>query len=93
MQKKSNPNALNFFNIRRTEVPCPHFECVTIPLRYNIEDSLSKWITENLKGRFYLGKAASLDAKGQIETVLKIGFEDAKECSYFTLACPHLKYY
>ena len=35
----------------------------------------------------YVEHAAKAIAK-----VLKIGFEDAKELSYFTLACPYLKY-
>jgi predicted secreted protein len=92
MQKNKEPNPLNFFEIRRQEVPCPHFEYICLPTTYNLEHSLSKWITENLKGRYYLGKSLYLSESGQIENVMKVGFEDPKECSYFTLACPHLKY-
>lgn len=73
-------------------MPCPHFEFIYIPMKYNLEQSVIKWITENLKGRFYIGKSVTLKNDGQIDTVLKVGFEEAKECSYFTLACPHLKY-
>ena len=61
-------------------------------MKYNLEASVSKWITENLKGKFYIGKSVAITDEGQISLVLKIGFEEAKECSYFTLACPHLKY-
>jgi len=86
------PNHYDFFNIRRQSVAVPHFEYVNIPVRYNIEQSISKWITTNLKGRFYIGKSVLVNNHGDIDTVLKIGFEDHKECSYFTLACPHLKY-
>ena len=92
MQKNKEPNPLNFFEIRRQEVPCPYFEYITIPITYNLENGLSKWIEENLKGRFYIGKTVRLSKDGQIENVIKIGFEEPKECSYFTLACPHLKY-
>ena len=34
----------------------------------------------------------TLREEGGTETVCKVGFEDAKELSYFTLACPLLKY-
>lgn len=92
MLKKHKPNPLNFFEIRRAHTPCPHFEYVSIPLKYNLGESLSRWITENLKGRYYVGKSVMLSADGKIEIAVKVGFEDPKECSYFTLACPHLKY-
>jgi hypothetical protein len=61
-------------------------------MKYNLEHNLIRWIGENLKGRYYLGKSLTLSNDGQIENVLKVGFEEAKECSYFTLACPYLKY-
>lgn len=92
MNRNQDPNPLNFFEIRRQEVPCPHFEYICIPVRYNLEQSLAKWITENLKGRYYLGKSIALDSNNQIENVIKIGFEEPREISYFTLACPYLKY-
>lgn len=92
MLKRHDPNPLNFFEVRRASIPCPYFEYVSIPLKYNLEQSLVKWITENLKGRYYIGKAVVLSADGQMETAVKVGFEEPKECSYFTLACPYLKY-
>ena len=88
--KKANP--LNFFQIRRLEVPPGHFEYSSIPLKYNLEDSLSKWIEENLKGRYYVGKDLGIDKDNSLSIVIKIGFEEPKELSYFNLACPHLKY-
>lgn len=92
MQKKQDPNPLNFFDIRIQSKPCVHFEYVNIPVRYNLQQSIIKWITENLKGRFYVGTTIALTNTDDLERVIRIGFEDAKECSYFTLACPHLKY-
>mgnify|MGYP003642506342 CR=1 FL=1 len=92
MLKFKQLNALNLFDIRRFEVLPPHFEFICIPMKYNLEDSLSKWIEDNLKGRYYLGKTLSIDNNNQTIVALKIGFEEAKELSYFTLACPHLKY-
>lgn len=63
-------------------------------MRYNLELTISKWILDNLKGRFYIGNALTIQTKEtkSIAKVLKIGFENPKELSYFTLACPHLKY-
>ena len=92
MIKNNHLNALNLFEMRRFEVPPAHFEHICIPLKYNLEESLSKWIEDNLKGRYYLGKTLSLGDDNQTVFLIKIAFEEAKELSYFTLACPHLKY-
>jgi len=96
MTKRLNikePNPLNFFGIRKLPVPPPHFECITISFNaYNLERSISKWIKDNLKGRFYVGNATKLDQNNQYQKVIEIGFENPKELSFFTLACPYLKY-
>jgi len=92
MLLKNKPNRLEVFSCRKTECPPPHFEYIKIPLRYNLQDSISKWISENLRGRFYIGRAVNINDLRSVETVLKVGFEEPKELSYFTLACPHLKY-
>lgn len=86
------PNPYNVFDVRRTSFPPDHFLYATIPFNYNIGDSISKWIEHNLKSRYYLSKSIALDDQNQITQVVKIGFEEAKELSYFMLACPHLKY-
>jgi len=78
--------------MRQVDILPSHFEVVTTKMRYNINDSMANWIKRHLKGRFYLGSGVDVDSSGQIETVIKIGFEDPKEASYFSLACPHLKY-
>ena len=91
--KLDTPNPLNFFGVRQVRVPPPHFEVMNIQMnRYNLEDSIAKWITKNLKSRFYVGKITNLDISNQYVQTLQIGFEDPKELSYFSLACPHLKY-
>jgi len=54
---------------------------------------MDKWIHDNLKGRYYIGRTLKIDPIDRgIAEVLNIGFEEPKELSYFTLACPHLKY-
>ena len=90
--KLKQPNSLNFYGIRRCKVPPPHFEYITIPLKYNLDVSISKWITDNLKGRFYVSSTTSIDNENRLSKMLKIGFEENKELSFFTLACPLLKY-
>lgn len=91
--KLKDPNPLNFFELRRLEVPPPHFEYINITLTYNIEEGINNWIKDNLKGRYYLGKALAITEKTQqVGSVVKVGFEEPKELSYFVLACPHLKY-
>jgi hypothetical protein len=78
--------------MRQVDVLPPHFEVITTPMTYNINDSIANWIKRNLKGRFYIGQGVVINSSSQIETVIKIAFEDPKEASYFALACPHLKY-
>ena len=88
-----NPNPLNFFGVRRLKVPPPHFETMYFAMNtYNLEDTIVKWIDKNLKSRFYVGKKTILDSSKQYSQTLQIAFEDPKELSYFSLACPHLKY-
>jgi hypothetical protein len=87
------PNPLNFYGIRQCLIPPPHFEYIVIDQQiYNLEQTIVRWITDNLKGRFYVDNVTILDASNQFQKGVKIGFENSKELSYFTLACPHLKY-
>ena len=92
MMKHKKPNPLDFFEIRKTSIPCGHFTFINIPLKYNLEQSVANWIKDNLKGRFYVGNATKLDQNNQYQKVIEIGFENPKELSFFTLACPYLKY-
>lgn len=93
LKKFSQPNPLNFFSIRRVRKPIQYFEYITIPMAYNIEIALNKWIEGNLKGRYYIGKAITISSKtNTVESLIKVGFEEGKELAYFMLACPLLKY-
>ena len=91
MIKQKEPNGLEFFEMRKMRVCPPHFEVTSATLTYNLEDSIIRWIKDHLKGRFYVGKGVEIK-NGSVANVLKIGFEEPKEASYFMLACPHLKY-
>ena len=71
LHKLTNPNPLNFFEARQVQVLPPHFESVAIGLRlYNLEDSITKWITDNLSGRFYVGSQTILDTQKQKHSLL-----------------------
>lgn len=90
--KIKKPNILDFYEIRQSFTPPLHFVYINIPLQYNLEETIIRWIKNNLKGRFYVGQGLYLNKEDNIDTALKIGFEEPKELSYFTLACPLLKY-
>ena len=92
MLHKKEPNPLNVFNVRQVKSAPPHFDYINIPQKYNLEQSLAKWIKKNCKHRFYLGKNVVLDSERKMVNVLTVGFEQNKDMSYFMLACPHLKY-
>ena len=68
---KNKPNALNFFGIRKMEVPPPHFEYMVIPQKYNLERTLDKWIETHLKGRYYLGTTLAVGEVNGLDTRLK----------------------
>ena len=93
MLHKKEPNPLNIFNLRQVKSAPPHFDYINIPLKYNLENSLAKWIKNHCKHRFYLGKSVVLDNERKMVNVLTVGFEENKDMSYFMLACPHLKYH
>lgn len=90
--KLKKPNALDFYGLRQPQNAPRHFEYINIPIQYNLENTIKRWIVSHLKGRFFVGKTAIFTKNNKIEEYLQIGFEDSKELSYFTLACPHLKY-
>ncbi len=89
---KNKVTAQDFFEIRRLSYEPSHLTTIDLPHTYNIETAISKWINSNLKKRYFLKKVVGLTKENKIETVLRAGFEDPKELSYFVLACPLLKY-
>jgi hypothetical protein len=83
--KAPNPN--NIFRIRNPKVLPPHYEYADFEVIYNLESAISDWISDNLKGKFIVTKANNNN-----KSVIRVGFEDGKELSYFMLACPLLRY-
>ncbi len=92
MITKKEPNYLNLLGKRQLELLPPSFNVISVPFTYNTHESIVRWIYENCKGRFYVGRGIEI-VDGVVESVVKIGFEDPKESSYFVLACPYLKYH
>jgi len=81
-------NPLNVLDLRRVRFPAHHFHYTEI-MPYSLSKlvSIESWIFHNLNSRYYIGQGISLD-KNVISYVLKIGFEQQKELSYFKLAAP-----
>ena len=93
MNEIREPNCLDYFGVRRTPLPCPHFVYTIVGgSPYNFVQTYANWITANLSGRFYVGKVAVGTSPGKWDFQLRIGFENPKELTYFQLICPHLRY-
>ena len=85
-----NPN--DYFKVRRLKHQPPHLATIDLNQRYNLEGAIQNWIESRLRKRYILEKSVGITTEEKIEQVLRVGFEDPKELSYFVLACPHLKY-
>ena len=90
--KLKDPNPLTVLDMRRVSFCPPHFETVTLGRRYNMEQAICSWIENKLTGRYFFGTNVTLDEDNNISVVYTAGFENGKDLSYFTLACPYLKY-
>jgi len=89
--KNGKPNPLNYFGLRRVEFAAPHFTYTTIDrFSPSLAKNLDTWIKHNLNGRYYLGQDLTLDHNNTIVYITRIGFEQAKELSFFKIACPEI---
>lgn len=89
--KNGKINTLNVLGIRRVDFPARHFSYTNLP-KYNHQyvTKLDNWIRENLNGRYYIGQYIGLTSDNTIVYTTRVGFENEKELSFFTLACPDL---
>ena len=85
-QRLSNPNVLDYFNAQRLLAQPPHFHYVTLGTS---KMHVQKWITENVRGRYYLDYKYQDPMKLKESMQLCVGFEDPKEMTYFLLTCPY----
>lgn len=90
---KGKPNPLNFFNCRTFEYPAKHLYYIDIERsNFNLESAIKTWIDQNLAGRFYVSRVQNFNNSSNTRSLIRIGFENPSEASYFQLACPLLKY-
>lgn len=88
--KNGKINSLNALDLRKVSFPAHHFHYLTIP-KFNpvLLSQIDQWIYNNLNSRYYIGQNIDL-INNTIVFVVKIGFEQEKELSFFRLSCPHL---
>jgi hypothetical protein len=84
-------NPLNIIKKRKlTSVP-PSFLKVQINDFDLFDDDLENWIISRLRGRYSIVKLPFIDENGGLKLANFVGFEDHKEITYFTLACPYFR--
>ena len=89
--KTNQVNPLNYFNCRQFTKKPHGLEFLKLNYDWNDnEELLEKWILENLKGRYYVGKHLAVDNQNRIRNFILVGFENPKELSLFNLSCPYI---
>lgn len=89
--KTNQVNPLNFFDCRKFTKKPDGLEYLQLNYNWNDnEEILEKWIVDNLKGRYYIGKHLTLDHQEKPYLCILVGFENSKELSIFNLSCPHI---
>tara|TARA_B100001287_G_C22347113_1_gene373397 strand:- start:146 stop:454 length:309 start_codon:yes stop_codon:yes gene_type:complete len=87
------PNPLNVLDIRELDYIPIHFEKLRLKseLYYGSEkvELIKRWIYNNLSSRFCMVQDLEI-LDNKIEQIYILGFEDASESSFFSLACPVL---
>lgn len=79
-------NNLDILNKRKVSFIPYHFKKISLTTTVFLNnDDVEKWIKENLQGRYFF---QSEDWK---TNKILVAFEDAKESTYFLLACPFLR--
>ena len=87
--KLRSPNCLDYFGVRQLEFLPPNFSTTTLEgYRYVLIQLSIKWITENLKGRFYADTYHSTSS-GNKKSYTTFGFELDSELTLFLIACPY----
>lgn len=90
--KTNQVNPLNYFNCRQFTKKPHGLEFLKLNYDWNDnEELLEKWILENLKGRYYIGKHLDVDSHGLIKNYFLVAFENSKELSIFNLSCPYIQ--
>jgi len=72
MLKLKKANALDLYNLRQPQSLPSHFNYIEIGIQYNLKETITKWITNSLKGRFYIGKSVKLNNINRIVECLVV---------------------
>ena len=84
-------NPLNIIKKRKlTSVPL-HFLKVQNNDFDLFDDNLENWIISRLRGRYSIVKLPFIDENKSLKLANFVGFEEHKEITYFTLACPYFR--
>ena len=82
-------NPLDVLKKRELRFIPQHFS--TINYQGLFDNDVKNWIKNNLKGRYALVKTVKVGELSSKTLSTIIAFEDEKELTYFTLACPYLR--
>ena len=90
--KTKEPNSLNFFDCRKFTKKPDGLQILKLSTDHTeTNEHIEKWILENLKGRYYIGRHLDVDRNGTIKNYLLVAFENPKELSIFNLSCPYIQ--
>ena len=90
--KTNEPNSLNYFDCRKFSKKPDGLQILKLQTDHTeTNEHIEKWILENLKGRYYIGKHLDVDNHGTIKNYLLVAFENPKELSIFNLSCPYIQ--
>jgi hypothetical protein len=83
-------NKLDVLRKRRLNYIPSHFSKFKIDNYALIDFSLENWVSSKLSGRYAISKIPTTE-NNSLKFEVFVGFEDAKELTYFILSCPHLR--
>jgi hypothetical protein len=84
---KGSVNALNVIGLRRLNYMPDHFAKMGISAYF---DEINSWVYSNLNSRYAIKRALKVSDDNKMIETQEIGFEDPKELTMFSLACPYL---
>lgn len=85
---KGNINPLNVLGIRKLNFIPEHFAMITVSTDRDLE-KIDNWIYDNLNSRYCMKVVQIIDENNKISEILKIGVEEPKELTIFSLLCPY----
>lgn len=87
-------NPLNVLGIRKLNFLPVHFSIIKsqdLGIMHTFLDDVESWIVNKLSGRYCLVNTPLLNSNENLEDTAVIGFEEAKEMTYFLLSCPYIR--